>query len=302
MFGHLPLTALRAFEAAARLRSFKLAAAELHVTPTAVSHQVRQLERDMGVTLFERLPRRIVPTAQGRALHPRIHDALLDMAEVMDRLGARPGGGTLTVSTTQSFAALWLVPRLPRLQAAYPGIALSIQGDADIVDLLRDRSIDVAIRYNAPSTRGLHVGAVFGETFGVYGAPRVVSASRRKRPPLISIAWRDSRLYEDGWRRWCDLAGVDWMNRPGPLHVFTEEHYAVQAAIAGQGLMLASSLLMADNLHAGVLRPFRPEVQVAGGTYTVLSAPGRQRHPPVRALLDWLAREARPRRRGDGLL
>src|SRR5690606_38193881 len=139
-----------------------------------VSHQVRLLERDMGVTLFERLPRRIALTAQGRALHPRIHDALLDMAEVMDRLGARPGSGTLTVSTTQSFAALWLVPRLPRLHAAHPGIALSIQGDAGVVDLLRDRSIDVAIRYNAPTTRGLQVGAVFGETFGVYGAPGVV--------------------------------------------------------------------------------------------------------------------------------
>ncbi|MEI2415197.1 LysR substrate-binding domain-containing protein [Orrella sp. JC864] len=290
MFGHLPLTALRAFEAAARLKSFKLAADELGVTHTAISHQVRLLERDVGVMLFQRLPRRVAPSAAGYKLYDRVHEALLNIAQIMDKLGAEPGTGALSVSTTPAFAALWLMPRLAQLRAAHPQLQLRIEASVELVDLLSDRGTDMAIRYNPPSRIGLQPGAQFHETFGAYGAPAAVAASARKRPTLLAVKWQDARLDAQGWRRWCELAGVSWQSAPMPA--FEHEHQALQAAIAGQGLVLASSVLAADSVQAGLLQPCRPEIRMAGGCYAVLTAPGSERHPPMQALLDWLAGQA----------
>lgn len=114
MFASLPVTALRAFEAAARLRSFKAAAAELAVTPTAVSHQIKALERHAGVALFDRVPQGVRLTDAGARLFASAHGALLDIAQTLDALRPASAAGALTLSTTHSFAALWLVPRLGR--------------------------------------------------------------------------------------------------------------------------------------------------------------------------------------------
>ncbi len=291
MFGHLPLTALRAFEAAARLKSFKLAADELGVTHTAISHQVRLLERDVGVVLFQRLPRRVAPNAAGRKLYDRVHESLLNIAEIMDKLGAAPGTGSVSVSTTPSFAALWLMPRLARLRDTHPQLQLRVEASAELVDLLSERGTDLVIRYNPPSRIGLEAGAVFEEHFGVFGAPQVVAASERKRPALLATSWRDARLGDEGWGLWCEAAGLDWFDKGRPMPV-DAEHHALQAAIAGRGLLLASNVLASDSVRAGLLVACRPEVALAGGQYCVLSAPGQERHPPVVALLEWLAEQA----------
>lgn len=292
MFERLPLTALRAFESAARLRSFKRAAAELHVTPTAISHQVRLLEHELGVRLFVRLPRRVEPTAQGRQLQERLSAAFLDVADTLAALRATPDTGALTVTTTHSFAALWLVPRLHRFRAAHPEVQVRVEGRSEVVDLRVERSIDVAIRYGSGVAPGLHEAWTLTETFGVYGAPPVVVAAARRATARISVAWQDSTLYEDGWRQWCERAGVDWLRRKAALLEYKEEHYALQAAIAGEGLVLASSVMVTDSVRAGLLRPFRPELCVAGGRYRALCLPGHDRHPAVKAFLDWLRHEA----------
>ncbi|OXC88475.1 LysR family transcriptional regulator, partial [Achromobacter sp. KAs 3-5] len=176
MFATLPVTALRTFESAARLRSFKLAAAELSVTPTAVSHQVKALERHVGCALFDRVPRGVRLTDQGARLFAGVHGALLDVAQTLDALRPAPESGALTVSTTHSFAALWLVPRLGRFHEAYPQYQLRLDTSPDPVDLLKDASVDVAIRYSRARYPALHAACALPEWFGVYGAPAQVAA------------------------------------------------------------------------------------------------------------------------------
>ncbi|MFD4840989.1 LysR substrate-binding domain-containing protein [Achromobacter sp. NPDC058515] len=293
MFATLPVTALRTFEAAARLRSFKLAAAELSVTPTAVSHQVRALERHVGCALFDRVPRGVRLTDKGARLFAGVHGALLDVAQTLDALRPAPAAGTLTVSTTHSFAALWLVPRLGRFHQAYPQYRLSLNASAEPVDLLQDASVDVAIRYSRQRYPALHAACVLPEWFGVYGAPAQVAQAGRRVPALVTVRWRDSALYDEGWREWCEAAGLPAWRRPAAEHAYEEEHYALQAAIAGQGLVLASSVMASDSVGAGTLAAYRPEVRVAGSAYTALCAPGRERHPPVKAFLAWLRKEFR---------
>ncbi|MDX3985819.1 MAG: LysR substrate-binding domain-containing protein [Achromobacter sp.] len=296
MFSTLPVTALRAFEAAARLRSFKLAAAELAVTPTAVSHQIKSLERQVGFPLFDRAPRSVKLTDKGARLFISVHGALLDIAQTLDALRPEPASGALTLSTTHSFAALWLVPRLGRFHQAFPQYQLNLQTGADPVDLLQDASVDVAVRYSRRAYPALHTAATLPEWFGVYGAPGLIAQMAKTRaakaaPALVTVRWRDSDLYEQGWLAWCQAARMPAWREPAAVHAYAEEHYALQAAIAGQGLVLASSVMVSDSVRAGTLAAYRPQVRVPGAAYTALCAPGRERHPPVRAFLAWLTRE-----------
>ncbi|QKH33599.1 LysR family transcriptional regulator [Achromobacter pestifer] len=291
MFATLPVTALRSFEAAARLLSFKLAAAELAVTATAVSHQVKALERHVGYALFERVPRGVRLTEKGARLFAAVHGALLDVAQTLDALRAAPASGALTVSTTHSFAALWLVPRLGRFHAAFPQYQLNLNTSPEPVDLLRDASMDLAIRYSRERWPGLHAACSLQEWFGVYGAPALAARPGRRAPSLVTVRWRDSQLYDRSWQDWCEAAGLPSWRKPAAVHAYEEEHYALQAAIAGQGLVLASSVMVSDSVAAGTLVPYRPDVRVAGAAYTALCAPGRERHPPLRAFLGWLRQE-----------
>ena len=291
MFATLPVTALRTFEAAARLLSFKLAAAELAVTATAVSHQVKALERHVGYALFERVPRGVRLTEKGARLFAGVHGALLDVAQTLDALRAAPASGALTLSTTHSFAALWLVPRLGRFHAAFPQYQLNLKTSPETVDLLRDASVDLAIRYSRQRWPGLHAACSLQEWFGVYGAPALAAWPSRRAPSLVTVRWRDSQLYDRGWQDWCEAAGLPSWRKPAAVHAYEEEHYALQAAIAGQGLVLASSVMVSDSVAAGTLVAYRPQVRVAGSAYTALCTPGRERHPPVRAFLGWLRKE-----------
>ena len=291
MFATLPVTALRTFEAAARLLSFKLAAAELAVPAPAGSPKVKALERHVGYALFERVPRGVRLTEKGARLFSGVHGALLDVAQTLDALRATPASGALTLSTTHSFAALWLVPRLGRFHAAFPQYQLNLNTSPETVDLLRDASVDLAIRYSRERWPGLHAACSLPEWFGVYGAPALAARPGRRAPSLVTVRWRDSRLYDRGWQDWCEAAALPSWRKPAAVHAYEEEHYALQAAIAGQGLVLASSVMVSDSVAAGTLVAYRPEVRVAGAAYTALCAPGRERHPPVKAFLGWLRKE-----------
>jgi DNA-binding transcriptional LysR family regulator len=291
MFRALPVIALRTFESTGRHLSFKLAADELAVTPAAVSHQVRTLEEWLGVALFDRLPRGVRLTPKGETLFHALHAALADLAQVTHSLRAAPAAGRLTLTTGSSFAALWLIPRLDRFYALHPEVDLRLDTSTATIDLQQDASVDVAIRYGGGPYPELYSPGGMAETFGVYGAPgKVDELMDQAVPSLISVQWRKSTLYRDSWRAWCDAAAKDWL--PGlALREYAEEMYALQAAIAGQGLVMASSILVADTEQRGLLKAARPDVRIAGGTYTVLCVPGRERHPPVQAFFDWLRGE-----------
>jgi LysR family glycine cleavage system transcriptional activator len=291
MFASLPLNALRAFESAARHLSFKAAAAELAVTPTAISHQIRSLETWLGAPLFERLPRQVRLTDGGERLFGSLHGALLEVAQCVDTLRPQRSANHLTISTTPAFAALWLVPRLGRFYAAHPNITVRLDTNCAVIDLHQDASVDLAIRYGFEAAGGLHGIRLFEEHFGVYGSPALVARAQQQTPTLISVHWHNSELYALGWQAWCEQAGEDWLQNAATIREYDDEHYALQAAIAGQGLVLASSILVSESLASGLLQPYRPQVNVSGAGYSVLCVPGRERHPPVKAFFDWLSRE-----------
>jgi hypothetical protein len=175
MFASLPLTALRAFESASRLLSFKAAAEELSVTPTAVSHQIRSLETWLGVQLFERLPRQVRLTEGGERLFHSLHGAFLEVAQSVDTLRPHRSGTSLTISTTAAFAALWLVPRLGRFYARHPNISLRLDTHCEVIDLHQDASVDLVVRYSLDDYPNLYGVCLFDESFGVYGSPEQVA-------------------------------------------------------------------------------------------------------------------------------
>ncbi|QRK84932.1 LysR family transcriptional regulator [Pseudomonas granadensis] len=292
MFASLPLTALRAFESASRLLSFKAAAEELCVTPTAISHQVRALEDWLGVALFERLPRQVRLTEGGERLFRSLHGALLEVAQCVDTLRPQRSGSSLTLSTTAAFAALWLVPRLGRFYAQHPDINVRLDTHCEVIDLHQDASVDLVLRYSLDDYPNLYGLCLFDESFGVYGSPEQVALAAQRTPTLISVHWYNSKLYAHGWQAWCAKSGENWLNPTPAIREYDEEHYALQAAIAGQGLVLASNILVSQSVASGVLVPYRGEVQVDGAGYSALCVPGRERHPPVRAFFAWLREEA----------
>lgn len=287
MFANLPLTALRTFESAARLQSFKAAAEELAVTPTAVSHQIRTLENWLGVALFERLARGVRLTECGERLFGSLHGALLDIVQSVAQLRPQPSTGSLTLSTTPAFAALWLIPQLGQFYQAHPGIKVRVETSTELLDLQQDASFDLVIRYGYGSHPSLHSQCLLDERFGVYGAPGLLAALDPARLTLITVRWRNSQLYDRSWKAWCEAAGESWLEH-AELREYDEEHYALQAAIAGQGLVLASNVLVSQSLAMGLLQPLRPDITVPGANYTALCVPGRERHPPVKAFFDWL--------------
>lgn len=292
MFASLPLTALRAFESASRLLSFKAAAEELSVTPTAISHQIRTLEDWLGLALFERLPRQVRLTEGGERLFRSLHGALLEVAQSVDTLRPQRSVSSLTLSTTAAFAALWLVPRLGRFYAQHPNINVRLDTHCEVIDLHQDASVDLVLRYSLDDYPNLYGLCLFDESFGVYGSPEQVALAARRTPTLISVHWHNSKLYAHGWQAWCAKAGENWLKQSPANREYDEEHYALQAAIAGQGLVLASNILVSESVASGLLVPYKTDVVVDGAGYSALCVPGRERHPPVRAFFAWLREEA----------
>src|SRR6185503_11066558 len=172
-----PLTELRAFEAAARHLSFKKAAAELSVTPTAISHQIRLLEDHCGRLLFQRRPRPLKLTSVGEQLFPVIHDGFEAFADALTAVRSGATGGRLRITATNAFAARWLVPRLPNWRAAYPRLKLDIIGTDAVLDL-RSGEVDLAIRY-ARRRPVDHISTeLVRDTFHVVASPKLVGHPR----------------------------------------------------------------------------------------------------------------------------
>lgn len=290
MFARLPLTALRTFESAARLASFRAAAVELSVTPTAVSHQIRGLEQWLGVLLFERLGRGVRLTEAGEQLQRNLHGALLEIDHGLAALRPQPGEQCISLSTMPAFAALWLIPRLGRFYRQHPGIRVRIETSNEMVDLQRDASLDLVIRCGLDEYPQLYQQLLLEEHFAAYAAPQLL-----QRLPgaveLIGVGWGAPLSGLPAWETWADRASEDWVYG-ATRRDYPDEHYALQAAIAGQGLVLASSVLASDSLASGLLRPYRSDVSLLGARYLALCVPGRERQPALKALLDWLAEEA----------
>jgi LysR family glycine cleavage system transcriptional activator len=284
------LNAVRAFEAAARLGSITRAAAELHVTQSAVSHQVRGLEEELGALLFERRPRSLRLTPAGVELANAAGKALSLLLDGARRAGAaRPG--PLTVSVLPSFGARWLLPRLTRFRARCPGIELRIHASRELAHFGRDE-VDAAVRYAPRAPRGLHVERLLSEELFPVCAPRfrrrLRSIADLRRCPLLHD---ESEARQGGWREWLAAAGgaaFDWERGT----TFTDAHLMLEAAARGQGVALARSALAEGDLASGrLVRPF-PLSLPARNHYYFVCPKAALRRPEVRALRDFLLGEA----------
>jgi DNA-binding transcriptional LysR family regulator len=292
VFSKLPLTALRTFEAAARSASFKSAADELAVTPAAVSHQIKALEAWLGTLLFTRSGKGVQLTAEGERLYHDAHAALLDISRSLEALRPRADSHTLILTTTPALAASWLIPRLGDFYRQWPSFNVRVETANEVVELLRDSSIDLAIRTVSREDPALLHRPLMSEDFAAYAAPGQADPAAVERLELIDLRWEIPGGFALDWLTWCAAAGHgDWLSRAVLRH-YEDEHFALNAAIAGQGLVLASSVLVADSLAKGVLVPYRPEVRLPGPRYFAVCVPGRERQSPVREFLTWLEQQA----------
>lgn len=282
-----PLTQLRAFEAAARHRSFTRAAQELSVTPAAISHQIRELETRIGVPLFERRSREVVPTEQARRLYPVLRDGFDAFADALQALLPDAEDHAVTLSVTPAFATQYLLSRLPDLQRLHPDIELRLHASDRVADLARG-DVDLAVRYGDGPFPGHeavrfaddHLLPVASPALGLR-VPRDLAGHR-----LIHFEWLRDAERRPGWRDWLRATGLahDDASR-GPR--FSEIAHAIQAAVAGQGVILLNRVLVADALARGVLvAPFGPELDVPG--WTLLRHQDRRASAAQQAVWDWL--------------
>jgi LysR family transcriptional regulator, glycine cleavage system transcriptional activator len=267
-----PLGALRAFEAVARLGSFQLAAAELHVTPTAISHQIRGLEAHCGQSLFRRRPRPIALTEAGAFLFPVIRDGLDLFSSAIDQLRA-PGARAqiLRVSTTNAFAARCLVPLLPDWHRENPSIELEIIGTDAVMDL-RAGQADIALRYARVMPRDGVSIELARDRFHVVAAPSLLGSAGEKswkQLPRIAYEWPPGDTLAPTWERW----GLMARTRPDPVRRiamrFREELHAIEAVVAGQAVAICSDLLIRKELSDGTLVSLSPITLDGYGLYLV---------------------------------
>ncbi|MNJ97932.1 Glycine cleavage system transcriptional activator [compost metagenome] len=290
----LPLSALRAFEAAARLGSFKAAAQELAVTPTAVSHQIRALEAQTELVLFDRQVRKVSLTEAGAQLYPVLRDGFDAFEATLTRLAQQRTRTQVSISATNAFTVKWLVPRMADFRRRHPDMDLQLQASDDLVDL-RSTAVDIAIRYGRGPYPGLVTQPLFTDRFAPVANPRlgVTSPKDLARVPLIRFDWKRPKPENPTWERWFTIAQRPLPRQASQLR-FSDEGHAIQAAVAGHGIALVSLALIADELEAGhLVQPFGPVID--GHTYHLAMHAGRPASAAVQAVAKWLRTQAAQR-------
>lgn len=293
-----PLNALRTFEAAARHLSFTTAADELYVTQAAVSHQIKALEEFLGVQLFRRYNRRLELTQAGHDYLPPLTDALDMMARATQRLHPTYESGQLRLSTLQSFATKWLIPRLPRFRELRPDIDPMISTSHRLIDL-ETEEFDAAIRAGQGNYAGLHTVLLMDDVAFPVCSPRLLEGPNPLREPADldrHVLLHDYSVGRDGdddgpnWRAWLNHAQVTNVDaEAGPA--YNNSGMALQTAIAGQGVALGRRSLVIDDLKAGTLVcPFGPEMPTRFSWYFVCTHQSAG-HPKVSEFLRWLLEE-----------
>ncbi|MCH8951626.1 MAG: transcriptional regulator GcvA [Proteobacteria bacterium] len=293
-----PLNSLRAFEAAARHLSLKKAAGELHVTPAAVSHQVRTLEEYCAKPLFHRLARALRLTEAGQAALPLLREGFDKLAEAAEAMRAEERVGILTVSVAPSFGAKWLIPRLDRFHAAHPEFDVRIDATDALVTFAGD-GVDVALRYGRGTYRNLRSECLMSEVSLPVCSPRLLERDPPLRRPddlrhhtLLHVQWKMEDDAAPNWRMWLRAAGVEGVDAErGPR--FSVEGMALEAAIAGQGVALAGAALVEGDLKTGrLVRPFPPSLsQATAFSYYVVYPEAKAGDPRVMAFRDWVLAE-----------
>jgi LysR family glycine cleavage system transcriptional activator len=291
--------ALRVFEVAARLMSFTEAARELHVTQTAVSHQIKALEGELGVALFRRGTRQISLTPDGRAWAQELAPLFARLHEVHRRLrgAGRARAGEVALSIIPSFASRWLVPRLGRFLEAHPDVDLRISTTQRLVDFATE-PVDLGIRYGRGSYPGLAVEKVADDAWVVVAAPALLARHRPRSPRDLG---RHTLLHDDergAWSVWLARQGLRG-ELPERRTEISDSSMLAEAAVRGQGVALARWSLVVDDIAAGRLHLVFPDVAPlpTGMAYRLAAPRENLRRPVVAKLWAWVLREAEPLRR-----
>lgn len=287
-----PLTALRAFEAAARHMSFAKAAEELNVTPAALSYQIKSLEADLGQPVFRRLNRAVELTEAGRALAPGATDAFATLSAAWRKTKRLNNNGVLTVTAGPAFTSKWLAPRLYSFAQAHPDIELRFNASLRVADFDRDE-VDVAIRFGLGRDKDVFSMPLADEWVTPLMTPEM--AQDIKTPADLA---RATLIHDDAmanfstpsdWPVWCRVAGVTVDTSHGPR--FSQADHALDAAIAGAGVVLGRVLLASRDLEAGrLVAPFElglvPESQ-----FRFVCPKGTEHRTHIKKFYDWVVSE-----------
>jgi LysR family glycine cleavage system transcriptional activator len=283
-----PMQALRAFDAAARTESLTKAAQALNLTHGAISHQIKSLEGALGVRLVERAGRGIRLTDEGVRFASRVRAAFAELAAAVNEVTARANPRQLRVSVVPSFAARWLLPRIGRFRAAFPDVDLDVRANLAYVDFTHDDT-DVAIRYGFGDWPGVHTEFMLEDAFYPVCSPRLADGHLPERPAELAQHTL-LRSSDELWKPWFEIAGLDW---PEPTRgpIFNDSSHLMQAAAEGQGIGLARSSLLGNDVRNGVLvRLFDIELPNPRKHYLVY--PDRMANSPKLALFrQWLREE-----------
>ncbi|MGG7567662.1 transcriptional regulator GcvA [Rhodovulum sp. DZ06] len=289
-----PLTALRAFEAAARHMSFARAAEELSVTPAALSYQIKRLEAHLGVALFHRLNRAVALTEAGAALRPGVADGFAAFLSAQAAVRRLAEDGALNVTAGPAVTGKWLAPRMMRFAQAHPEIELRFVASLRVLDLERD-GVDAAIRYGPQPPEELFSVDLGGERLVPLCTPQVAQALRRPGDLLGATLLHDDSMGLLGpaysWPDWMERAGLPRAaGDRGPR--FSNADHAIGAAASGAGVVLARAFLAEPDVAAGrLVAPF-PISLPGNGRYYFVCLPGAQVRPRHAAFLRWLQAEA----------
>jgi LysR family glycine cleavage system transcriptional activator len=283
------LNGLRAFEAAARHLSFTIAAAELNVTQTAISHQIRRLEDQLGIRLFERRNRGLTLTREAQGYLPSVRAAFEDLRQATARL-QRPGRDELlVVSTTASLAAKWLVSRMAAFQDAHSGIEVRITTSAHLVDFRREE-VDMAVRYGRGNWPGLRAQWLMAEDIFPVCSPALLHAEKPLRRPedLAHHTLLHATVSREDWQLWLTAAGLPTSLATRRGLSFDQSFMATQAAMDGLGVALGRTPYVEADITAGrLVVPFDVVLPADAGFYIV--APEETADTPKIALFrDWL--------------
>jgi len=309
-----PLNALRAFEAAARHSSFKIAAKELHVTPGAVSHQVKLLEAYLGVQLFRRLTRALELTTEAHAMLPKVREGLDALHAAVERVRSREEMASLTVVTPPNFAARWLMPRLSGFTRAHPAIELHLAARQSMVDQhengafvvpeadSRADSPAVMVRFGSGHYPGSHVDEVFSAVYVPVCSPRLLDGEHPLRKPedlRHHTLLHDDTVSEEGarpsWNDWLQSVGVTDIDATRGPH-FSDAALAMDAAIEGMGVTLAIKSLVTSEIETGRLAEPFDIAAPTGYAYYLVTPESAAENRAVAAFREWLLDESRQER------
>lgn len=293
-----PLSALRAFEATARLLSFSKAAVELHVTPAAISHQVRALEETLGHKLILRKARAIELTAKGHALFPGLRDGFQSVRHAVERVSLERDENVLVVSSPPGLTAKWLVPRLYRFMEANLNLEVRVAASLAYSNFATD-GVDVGIRLSTGIHPGLYVQKLMDEAVLPLCSPALLDGHAKLRRPqdlarfnLIHIELPlASPAVIPSWEKWLRQARITGVNPARGLRFNVTEH-ALEAAAEGSGVVLAYKAMATEDIRSGrLVSPFGPQLPLEDRAYYFVCASGRERLGKIAKFRAWLLSE-----------